>query len=170
MVWRLGGFLKQPRVQTSNPSKFRPFSHGIILLTCFYQYALRRRFTNTLRWYHALLDVTEIYVQDLLQGARVLMRSLPEQPRSRPESPLPPSSPPAPSSPVTASPRSSFPPSPSSRSSPLPEQSDAPQTHTPVAQEPADALPEPLTHPSQYLRRRCMLCFGGEVAHDEHFQ
>lgn len=121
------------------------------------QDSLRRRFTNSLRWYYELRNAAEVHIQDLLQDARVLLRGPTLNPLSRPASSLPPSSPPPPSSSSGGpSPGSSRPCSPTVPATPdsIPsQQSDQPYS------------PQTSTRASEYLRRRCRLCYGGEVAH-----
>ncbi|KAF7966738.1 hypothetical protein HWV62_37237 [Athelia sp. TMB] len=134
---------------------------------------LRRRFSNGLRWYYALLDAVEASVQGLLAATHETLAaggaSGPLSPPTRMSSPLPPSSPPPLSSPNLNSPTSlsnmpSSISSPTSRSSsphfPSHEDSDT-RTASPLPPDPGPPCSTPASsRPSAYLRRRCHLCFG----------
>ncbi|KAF7965169.1 hypothetical protein HWV62_45272 [Athelia sp. TMB] len=113
---------------------------------------LRRRFSDGLRWYYALLDSAEESIQELLESTRLRMAStdflVPRLADDRAQSPLPPSSPPLPSSPVVAS---SPPPSPSSKDPssfngsdiPSPPNSPSPAVHIHPTTNP---VPSPRSH------------------------
>lgn len=136
------------------------------------QNSLRRRFSNCLRWYYTLLDSTEVHIQnslnvvrqDLLDGKHPAMSVAPSSsvsPSTPVLPPLSPSSPPLPSSPLPAS-------SPPLASSPLPASSPPLPSSPPPDRDPFPDGPgsDTLERPSEYLRRRCHLCFGGKVVHD----
>lgn len=134
-----------------------------------HQDTLRRRFASCLRWYYALLDATEAYIQDLLQQTRQNMESNGVSPVVSSPPSLPPSSPPALSSPILTPSElpESFPAeTPAFTSAGRSGQGNAP---APAPADRAEPMPPPLERPSEYLRRRCHLCFGGAVAHDESF-
>ncbi|KAF7965549.1 hypothetical protein HWV62_42898 [Athelia sp. TMB] len=134
---------------------------------------LRRRFSNGLRWYHALLDAVEAGVQGLLANTHDSLSAIrtlsPPSPPTRMSSPLPPSSPPPLSSPdhhssTLQSDTASSMPSPTSRSSspnfPWHEGSNA-RAASPIPPDPGLECSIPASsRPSAYLRRRCHLCFG----------
>lgn len=105
---------------------------------------MRRRFGNALQWYYVLVDQTNQHVRNSLDQARHVLLSDNALKASTPgeqASSSPPATPPPSSSPPPAS---SPPPSAAGQSS----------------------TQEPLTRPSDYLRRRCPLCFGGSTIRD----
>lgn len=148
---------------------------------CFlaYQDPIRRRFSNAMRWYQELLQASQQATATLLERARISVLSaenLPELdidcPRFPPSSPSTSSSPPIPSSPASA------PSSPvSSANGSLPSD-DLPHVVTPTSSSPPSPTPNvphedhpnepagPRHRPSEYLRRRCILCFGAKPCHD----
>ncbi|KAF7965004.1 hypothetical protein HWV62_1146 [Athelia sp. TMB] len=158
---------------------------------------LRRRFSNTFRWYTAMLDSVQLVLRRVIDDkCDDVLRS----PASdRVDLPLPSSSPTSslPSSPVPSSSRSledrdslssqSASPtltqpelevlptsaihSPSSSLPPFPPESSLPPCpSSPVRQTSIDdnSLPR-CTRPSLYLRRCCGMCFGGDHCHDESY-
>ncbi|KAF7970090.1 hypothetical protein HWV62_25014 [Athelia sp. TMB] len=144
-----------------------------------------KRFSNALRWYYALVDGAAAHMLGVIEGARATLEQFDLFPSSWPPVPLPPSSPPYnPSVDRFSSPDSSEHSSPTSGSSPNLPQSHAdipPSSNAPPSRSTSPSLslheasdpPEVVSaserpRPSAYLRRRCPLCFGGELIHDSN--
>ncbi|KAJ7116162.1 hypothetical protein C8R43DRAFT_1091280 [Mycena crocata] len=148
-----------------------------------HQNSLRRRFGSCLMWYTHLRNLHKAGVSQLVEAAR--LRYLPEEPPQEPQ-PLvdPPAAAPAASAATPAtpegSPSSSLPPRgrnprrkekgrrrASSSTTPTPGDNGGKRAreHTPEAPPLPFPEPPPRTRPSEYLRRRCPLCFGG-LKHD----
>jgi hypothetical protein len=130
------------------------------------QDTLRRRFGNALRWYYSLVNVTDHHVKEALETARASLTS-DRDPATEGTHNLS----------VLGTLRfiviiqdpllSSFvvpPVAPAPSSSPSPHPPPA-SPHPP--QNSDNARAPPLSRPSDYLRRRCPLCFGGVKVHDD---
>ncbi|KAL0571743.1 hypothetical protein V5O48_010214 [Marasmius crinis-equi] len=116
---------------------------------------LRRRFSNALQWFSSLKHATKSLVNQILSECRDMKPSE----STEDHHPLPPDS----------SPPSSRPTSPLRSSSPQPSDTENDDISTPPeadewarkrARVDDERLP-PLDRPSEYLRSRCPLCFGG---------
>jgi hypothetical protein len=152
------------------------------------QDSLRKRFGNALHWYNTLQDAMENHIDNILRHTRRIQFSLDdglshwstsstprqETPRSDNEStPRPPSR--APAAVPSHDYRSSMTPSPSpsmsnaglnstARKRPLDDEDD---TEDETVKRNPFQLPRPRVRPSDYLRRRCPLCFGGKFTPGE---
>lgn len=132
-----------------------------------------------MRWYQELIQASQQATADVMECARLTVLSREELPELSQDDPvLPPSSPAASSSPSL--PSSPLPTS----SSPVPHlhhptsPDELPQdgetspaaTLSPTSNLHSDSQPNepksPLLRPSEYLRRRCPLCFGSKVSHN----
>ncbi|KAK7025348.1 hypothetical protein VNI00_016059 [Paramarasmius palmivorus] len=113
---------------------------------------IRRRFSNALHWYNALKDRARLFVDDLLCNTRSNMLRTPDYETS-----------PATTPDITSylhthnAPSSEF--SSSTPTSPCPVDCDADSTSSHDSSPQSD-MPK-LERPSDYLRSRCPLCFGG---------
>ncbi|KAL0569797.1 hypothetical protein V5O48_012165 [Marasmius crinis-equi] len=140
---------------------------------------LRRRFSNAYQWYSILKLTTREHIDDMLSECRIQLSTEPEPSEERSPSPFSSrtSRPASPSSCYEYPPESSPPSSrPSSRLEGLYEDqwdagadevssqgstSSRDENESRRKRPRVDETPTPLDRPSEYLRRRCPLCFGG---------
>lgn len=121
------------------------------------QNSLRKRFGESLRWFHCLQDRTDAHIQQIVTLARHTITSLNDgsfapdpsaghQPRATPTQPV-----------------EQDPPESSSVGEKRPRATDDKNDMS------DGVFPDPLprTRPSDYLRRRCPLCFGGKFPRPE---
>ncbi|KAL0568523.1 hypothetical protein V5O48_013464 [Marasmius crinis-equi] len=131
---------------------------------------LRRRFSNALQWYGSLKHATKDFVHRILEKCRSDLRSVSadESPASsRPSSPMSPYDFPPETSPPSSRPSSRV----SLRNSSEEGEDDSTRSNSPLYEDDGEAeqkrrrteedVPPPLDRPSEYLRSRCPLCFGG---------